>query len=339
MENKENSYQFNAIGLVVFLWEKRIPIFTLSVIAAILSIIVSFQIDEKYKSEVVVFPTATGSVSQDLLSSSYSNKSLLKLGEDEEIDQLLQVLNSDIIRDLVIEKYNLMEHYEIADNEKYKQTKLYKTFSENITFEPTKFLSVRIRVLDKNPQIAAEIANSISELIDTVMIGMQKEKAFEALSLVETEYFSIKSQIRLYEDSIKIIRNLGITDFYLQTERYSEALGLALVENNQKAINELQNKLNILNKYGGTYNQLKDIISMLRSQERSLIGKYAEAKVDANQSLSKIYVVNKALVAEKKTYPVRSLIVILSTLSTFLLTILSLLIIDIIKKYRTNPSA
>lgn len=334
MEHKENNYEFNAIGLILFLWERKIPIIILTALAAITSIIASYMIEEKYKSEVIVFPTASGSVSQDLLSSSYSNKSLLRLGEDEEIDQMLQVLNSDEIRDKIISQYNLMDHYEIMPDEKYRLTKLYRTYSENITFEPTKFLSVRIEVMDKDPKIAANIANSISNLVDTIMIGMQKEKAMEALTLVENEYFGLTNRISELEDSLNVIRSYGIVDYLLQTERFSEALGSALVQNNQRAAREIQKKLDILAKYGGKYVELTETIEILRFQLKALQGKYAEAKVDATQSLSKKYVVNKAVVAEKKSYPVRSVIVILSTFSAFLFSILLLIIIDTVKKYR-----
>lgn len=335
MYNKQqNEYQFNAIGLIKFLWDKKVPIIVLTGIAAIASIIVSLLIEDKYKSEVIVFPTASGSVSQDLLSSSYSNKSLLRLGEDEEIDQLLQVLNSDEIRDRIIEEFDLQNHYEIKDDEKFKHTKLYKTYNDNITFKPTKFLSVRIEVLDKDPQTAADIANKITDLIDTVMIGMQREKALEAYYLVEEEYTKTKEAVAALEDSLNVIRSYGVIDYYTQIERFSEALGKAIVENNKPAVKILENKLDILAKYGGPFLEMRENLGVLRMQVRNLQGKYAEAKVDAFQALPQKYVVNKAVVAEKKSYPVRSVIVILSSLAAFVLTVLFLLIADVVKKYQ-----
>ena len=46
-------------------------------------------------------------------------KSVLRLGEDEELDQLMQVLQSDEIRRRIVEKFDLMNHYEIKPDSKY----------------------------------------------------------------------------------------------------------------------------------------------------------------------------------------------------------------------------
>jgi hypothetical protein len=56
--------------------------------------------------------------------------------------------------------------------------------------------------------------------------------------------------------------------------------------------------------------------------------KFMEAKVDAEQDLPFKFAVK----AEKKSYPVRWLIVVVSTLSTFILALLVLLLFESIKR-------
>jgi len=334
MTESKNQYRFDSVDLILYLWNKKLPIIILTGIAAIASIIVSLVIEEKYKSEVILFPAASGSVSQDLLSSSYSEKSILKLGEEEEVEQLLQILHSDAIRDNIVGKYNLMEHYDI--NSAYPVTDLYKTYAENITFEPTKFMSVKISVLDTDPEIAASIANDISNLVDTIFYDMQIEKAREALKLVDNEYNGFLQEMASIEDSLDIIRAYGVVSYIQQAERYTEALGKALVENNKEAAKALEKKLEILGKYGGTYTSLSDHLLILQKQVGILKVKHAEAQLDASQKLSKKYVVNKATVAEKKSYPVRWLIVVVSTFSAFILSLLLLVIYDAINNRLTE---
>ncbi|OFY62161.1 MAG: hypothetical protein A2Y71_04505 [Bacteroidetes bacterium RBG_13_42_15] len=60
--------------------------------------------------------------------------------------------------------------------------------------------------------------------------------------------------------------------------------------------------------------------------------KFAEAKVETEQTLPQKYVVDSAVPAERKTYPKRSIIVIQSTLSAFVLGYILLLIISVIRK-------
>jgi uncharacterized protein involved in exopolysaccharide biosynthesis len=330
MAENKNRYKFDSVDLILYLWNKRIPLLILTGIAAVVSIIVSLTIDEKYKSEVILFPAASGSVSQDLLSSSYSEKSILKLGEDEEVEQLLQILNSDDIRDRIIEEYDLMNHYEI--DSRYPMTTLYKTYSENINFVPTKFMSVKISVMDEDPHIAAKIANKISDLTDTIFYEMQVIKATEAVKLVEKEYNAFQDEIESIEDSLTIIRSYGVVNYNAQAERYVEAYGNALIEKNFDAARKLDEKLKILAKFGGTYNSLRMRQDVLQKQIGILKVKYSEAVLDATQKLSKKYVVNKATVAEKKSYPIRWLIVVVSTFSAFILSLIFIVINDAVQK-------
>ncbi len=332
MSENQNQYKFDAVDLILYFWNKRIPIIIVGFATAIISAVVSLCITEKYKSEVILFPTASGSISQDLLSTASVGKSLLRLGEDEELDQLMQVLQSDQIRQSIIDKFDLMNHYEIKSGTKYPLTQLYQKYSKNIVIKPTKFLSAQITVWDTDPKVAADIANEISNLVDTVMNGMQHEKAMQALALVEKEYNDLLSDINKREDSLNYLRSLGVVDYLTQVETLTDALGVALSKGNTSAANEIQKRIDHLGEVGGPYLSITEQLVYDKKQLVDLKSKYAEAKVDATQQLAHKYVVNKATVAEKKSYPVRWLIVVTSTLSVVILFMLCLIIKDSVAK-------
>lgn len=336
MTENNNQYQFDSVDLILYLWNKKIPLLLLTGLAAIISIIVSYSIDNKYKSEVILFPAASSSVSHDLLSVNLAKKNILNLGEEEEVEQLLQVLNSDEIVNRIVDKYNLMDHYEIDPSDKFPYTKLYEEFSKNIKFTPTKFMSVQISVLDKDAQMAADIANDISSLVDTIRHKMQRERATEALALVEQEYKTLLNQIQVLEDSLTVIRSYGVVDYESQTEVFTNAYGQAILDGNDVAIRKLQSKLDILAKYGGAYVSIRDYLEFEFEQLSNLKLKYAEAVVDATQTLPTKFIVNKAVKAEKKAYPIRWLIVVVSTFSAFILSLLFLVIYDAITKRMTE---
>ncbi|MFA6403113.1 MAG: Wzz/FepE/Etk N-terminal domain-containing protein [Salinivirgaceae bacterium] len=332
MAATNDDYKFDSVDLIFYLWDRKRPIIMFTTLAAVVSILVALLVPVKYKSEVILFPTASSSVSYDLLSVNISKKDILKLGEDEEVEQMLQVLQSDEIRDRIIAKYHLMEHYKIDSNSKYPQTTLYKKFAKNITFTPTKFLSVKISVLDQNAKLAADIANDIASLVDTVRITMQKERALEALNLVKIEYLLVQDRIKLLEDSLMVFNSMGIIQFESQVERLTEAYGKALIEGNKSAADKIQEKLELFSKYGGTAMALRQNVFQEKELLSNLQAKYSEAMVDATQKLPTKFVVNKAVKAEKKSYPIRWLIVVLSTLSTFILTVLLLVVYESIVK-------
>ena len=110
-EEKKYSFNLNSVDLIVFAWKKRVPLIVITIVAAIISVIVSYQITPLFKSQVVLFAEPDASISKYLFSYNYvGRKGMLSFGEEEETQQLLQILNSNQIRDRIISKYNLMEH-------------------------------------------------------------------------------------------------------------------------------------------------------------------------------------------------------------------------------------
>ena len=96
--------------------EYRKPVFIILAIAALFAIVFStpFFITPLYKSTAIIYPTSSNSISKVLISTTYqSEKDIMNFGEDEQTEQMLQVLNSNRVRDKVIERFDLMNHYDI----------------------------------------------------------------------------------------------------------------------------------------------------------------------------------------------------------------------------------
>lgn len=308
----------------------------MTVTAIIASVIFSspFFITPKYESTVILYPAATNAISKALLTENSGMKEdILDFGEDEETEQLLQILHSNRIRSKIISKYRLMEHYGIDTNSNYKVTHLYKEYENNISFKRTEFMAVKITVMDKDPQYAADIANDITELLDSTKNDMQKQRAERAYEIVKNQYFKLRDEITIMEDSLSVLRSLGVHDYESQAEMINQQLAIELAKNNQAGIKRLESKLDILAKYGGPYVSLRDNLELEKKQLSMLRAKYEEAKTDAEEVLPSKFVVNSAYKAERKSYPIRWLIVLVATVSAFLFTMILLLIIENIKSY------
>lgn len=325
--------EFDSTNLVTFLYRKRRILFITGIAAIIVSSIAAILIPNKFKSEVVLFPTSTSSVSKALLSQNPgSNNDLMKFGEEEEAEQMLQVLNSDKIRNRIIEKYDLMHHYDIDTTSPIRNTLLHKEYESNINFRRTEFMSVVIEVLDQDPQMASFIANDIAQLVDTVRNEMQRARAIQAFQIVKAEYDAAVYDIRTKEDSLQAIMNMGVYDYESQSEVLYEQYAIALARGDERVKNNVKEKLDILAKYGPTYISLRDHLEHQRKQLIEVKSKYDEAKVDAEQNITTKFIVSSAVPAERKSYPVRWLIVAVSTLSTLLFTVVLLVLIDMVRK-------
>jgi len=330
---KELTFENTNFLFFLFKWRKLLII--ICVAAAIISAGISLLIKNKYVSTVVIFPTSTNAVSKALISSQYGVKEdIMAFGEDEDAEQMLQILNSNEIRQRIIQKFNLLEHYDINPESKYRNTRLYETYNENISFNRTEYMAVEIKVTDKDPQMAADIANEIANLYDTVKNNLQKQRSLEGFKIVEGAYMELEAEIEMKEDSLSILRSKGVQDYESQAERLYEGLAREIGSGNQRAVNQIQERLDTLAKYGSAYVSLRDGLEHDKKQLSDLKGKYEEAKVDAESSLPQKFVVDYAFKAEKKSYPVRWLIVVISTFATLLTSIILIILYENFKKFK-----
>ena len=322
---------FTSKFLCRLLFEYRKSVLIILVAAALLAILFSSSwfITPLYKSTVILYPTSSNSISKVLISTTYqSNKDILEFGETEQTEQMLQVLNSNRIRDKVIDRFHLMEHYGIKTTDRYPYTRLNKLYDSRIKFRRTEYNAVRITVLDSDPALAARMANEIAELFDSTMNAMQKEVAVKAFQLVETEYNSLCAEMAALEDSLNTLRALGVFDYESQVEMLSQQLAVELGKGNTQGVKNIQHYLDILAQYGGAYYAISEKLDHDRLQLSLVKTKYEEAKVDATEDIPHKFVVTSAFEAEHKSYPIRWIIVTVTVCATFILLLLLLALFE-----------
>ena len=313
MDKQKTGYNFNSVDLLIYIWKKRWILMAVGFIAAVASIAISVIITPLFQSSVIMFPASSASISKELLVQNYSGRQNVHgFGEEEQAEQLLQVLNSEPIRTRIIDKYNLMEHYEIDPEGKYPNTELFEQYKSNINFRLTEFMSVEISVMDKDPDLSASIANDISDLVDTVYNSMKKERALEALRLVNREFDGAKNNLVLLRDSLNLLSG------QLSTEINTSG-------------DPTNNLIKALSENGALYFSM---MTMVRNEAQIVAGlslRHKEARLEAEQDLPYKFVVERAFPPEKKAYPNKSLIVIVSTFATLLFALIVLIVIDNIK--------
>lgn len=332
--SKKSKKVFNAFDLLKFAWEKRLILIVVTIIAGLASVFISLAIHDRFKSTVVLFPAASVSISKSLVETSeisMDNRDMLSFGKEEDAERMLQILHSNQIKDYVVNKYNLMRHYRIDMKSKFPYTKLDMRYKNNIHFRRTEFMSIEITVFDEKPDTASFIANDIAAYIDSTIHNMQKERALGALNIVEKEYNSTQSEIEDLSDSIQKIRELGVVDYQSQATALTDAYAQALSRGDERSAQSIKSRLGVLSRYGGIYVELSKKIESELIRLGQLKVKYAAAKVNVEQAVPQIFIVDSAKISERKSEPKRSIIVLLSTISAFALSLLYLLIYNNVK--------
>ncbi len=335
MADEQRARSGNSFDLLIFLWSKWRILAGITLLGAVAGIGASFIIHEQFKSEVILYPAISNSVSRSVLTDGNSSRDdILALGDEEDAQQLLQMLQSDEVRERTAEKFDLMAAYRIKLSNTHKQAELREAFEDHVSFAYTKFGSVRVTVMDEDRQRAADMANFISQELDSVWNGMQMERASIGVHLVESKLAEAEHAIALLNDSLGHIRELGVQDYHTQSERFNEYLGAAIVKGDQRAISAFDEKFKVLAQYGGSYLILQGQLDNEVWRQAMLRTKLIQARADLESDLPHKFLVNKAVPADKKSYPVRWLIAVISAVSGFLLALLFITVQENINKLR-----
>jgi len=333
MNTPEKRSDFEAVNLLLFLWKGRVLIIAVCVLALIGAIIASLSIRPKFKSAAIIFPAKSNTIS--LVENSNPKDNIYNFGEEEEAEQLVQILQSSAIRDVIVEKYDLWKHYDIDLESNEKMYLLQGEYEENMTFRRTKFGSIEIAVMDWSPDTAALIANDIVMLLDSAKSHMIKERAYTAYQVIEEEYRQTNVAIQTVVDSLT---SLGAKGVVSKVERAELNAGYtqALILGRTAAADELKRQLDVNSKYGAIYSSLIEKLENNTKRVTELESVYKQAKANFEARLSYQFISELAFPADKKAYPIRWLIVVMAGISAFVFSIFLLIAIQKIKEMRVR---
>lgn len=328
MENKNADLTSEQQNLLVFIWSKRKMIFGVTAIATVASLIISFFLTPLYLSTAIVFPAATSTVS--FSEQRNAKASSMDFGEEDQAEQLIQILQSSRIRDKVIHRFDLMNHYEIKHDDKNKYYKLGKAYSNSITFTRTRYGSIQIDVLDRDSILAAQIANKIVDLIDTVKNDMIKDRTLPAFEINKRKKLDLESSLKTIQKELDSLSSIGVVTSEGRANifsAYNEAKGA-------EDRSFFKNKIEVNARYGAEF----DGLVMLRDEKivklANFEDSYEQAESDAYTDLNHKFVVEPAVVADKKEKPKKSIIILVSAFATFFFMVFILLIQNRITELR-----
>lgn len=257
--------------------------------AAVLSAGISLLLKPLYESTVVLYPSSNITEAGTLLGDVDSRTALF--GDDDATEKLVQVINSEQVRDYLKEKYDLAGHYGIRPGEKYPNTLLTEKMNKYLRCAKTSYGSVEIRVRDRDREVACAMANDMALRADTVFNNLQRSAAAGMLDEINRTYESQFRLVRQYEDSLISLSGAAALRIYSTLETENEYLG------------------------------------MIR-------GRYLEAQALSRRTMPYTLIVDRAVVAEKKIWPRRTVMVIVSVFSVLLLLTLVLFVAEGLKLHR-----
>jgi len=161
---------------ILLITRKRIKsLFLVFFITAILSILVSLLLPKWYRATATIMPPQATS-QLNTISSLVSNLGVggveLFGGASGESLTYIAILQSKTVFNKIIKKFNLIKIYKV-DNLEEARKKLRDNAEIKIDDEGT----ISVSILERNPQLAADIANAFCAYLDSVHVKLNVEKA------------------------------------------------------------------------------------------------------------------------------------------------------------------
>jgi uncharacterized protein involved in exopolysaccharide biosynthesis len=301
--NEPATGKLDAIRLLKILGKWRRQLLIVAIAALVISFIFTMPVfmTPMFKSTAVVYPVNI---------QPYSNES--------PTEQLVQLFNSDDVRDKLVAAFDLYKHYEIDPKGKFPHFEMQKRLSENISIEKNEFESVDITVYDKNPVMAARICDSVIHFMDQKAVSLLRNRAKEITIILKTQLDQQQAEMDSMENAIKLLRTeYGITDFESQVEGFSREYYNYLAGNSNNTRMETARK-NFEEK-GGEYISLKEHLWRVRGNYNDTKIKYQNAVLDLTKEITFHNLISAPVVPERKDSPKRSLIMLVFMLSCLVL--------------------
>jgi capsular polysaccharide biosynthesis protein len=317
---------FNNTNLINLLLKWRMHLIVILSAALVLAVIFSgpFFITPKYKSVAVIYPANV---------SPYS--------EESETEQMFQILQSQDITDSVINKFNLSEHYKISKDYKYYKTAIYYEYSQNIKIEKTPYDAVSIEAMDKDPEMAASIVNSIIDYYNAKVRYLHNTKYSEVMDMYilllkkkENGIDSLKQA--LYRLSVES----GLLGYDASSEEIMRGYLKTVVSGAAGNINtaEVKRLKENMERVGGDLILLTESIKEEAHAYAAFKVQYEDALRFYDAKLTYCNVITHPFPSDKKSYPVRWLIVSMTVILTFFFSIVVILMVENLRVYRLRKN-
>ncbi len=312
---------FDNQNLLDTIWKWKKHLIVVGILAIVFSAFFSSSIfiKPKYKSTARIYPS----------------KNIYVFSDESETEQLLEIISAQDIKLRVIDAFDLSTAYKISKNEPLYLTYILSEFNDNVSFKKTEYETVEISVLDTDPKRAAAMCDSIISFLDQKILTMHRIKYVEAKNVAKKEIDLINHQIDSVKTRMDFMRKeYKILDYELQSKEITKGMVDILVKQKENTPEgrKIEQWMKNLAENGGEFDLLAKKQLIMTTQLEALKKIYDEAVSGANKKIIYGQRIQNPVPSDKKAYPVRSLIVFVSTLAALFAAILVILFLENKKK-------
>ncbi len=269
-----------------------------------------------FKAEAIFYPANPRAVSSALLGEGDGSGEFLSFGTDEVVEQFLQILRSASVIDGIIQRFDLIRHYGLDTTQPQVRKRLAQLMSQRIKVRRTQFSSIAIEVMDRSPDTAALLANTLMMLADSIKSTLAQEHARQAFAIIRKHYQAKQQAVRKIVDSLQVLGQMGVLNYEEQSASYAEAWANALSRGNLRHAREIEKKIRLLGQYGPIQHYLSQQLAFELEALSLLKQQYEKLRMSAFERVSTIFIIDRATPPELPAWPPRLLLSVLAALLT-----------------------
>lgn len=305
-----------------------------------------FQLLNKWKKHVIITVAASvvigGFVSSPIvIAPMFKSATVLypinlpTLSTESKTEQMLQIIQSIDIRKKMIKTFDLCRHYKINPSNRYWFSLVNDEFDGNVSFSKTEFEGVEIVVKDIDPVIASNMIDSLIKFYNEKVEVLHKQKNYEMVQIKGSEMVKKKKEIDSLESKQKEFKlKYGFIDIGSQTKELTRGY-LNLVAGGKKgteAAKEISAQLENFKDKADEYNQTSALLYAAQIQFNAIKDEYEKNLTEVQKKITYCIVVEHPFPADKKSSPIRSLIVLGFVIFSLITSIIGIAFIESRKK-------
>jgi uncharacterized protein involved in exopolysaccharide biosynthesis len=283
-------------------WWKQIAAVT--ILAIVLSVVFSmpYFMPPYFASKMVFYPSNPAASDRTVL---FKEDGIMLdyFGGKDDINRFLAIANSSALVGFIVDSFKLREHYDI-DEPGYFYVN--REFRGNYKAIKNTLGAIEIEILDTNPELAAQMLKAAVNYIDAANRKMLNDNKQKTLDVLISEYENKKNRLEILADSLSALKKQNSYSY----DKDGNLMGSEKLRLLDATVRNLT----------GDVNQL---LTMANQFEVSLAENYTS-----------LHIVEDAAVPERKTKPVRWIIVLATLVGAFITSTITVIIIELIRHAR-----
>ncbi|NQT33737.1 hypothetical protein HQ587_01000 [bacterium] len=366
MKENEPVIRLNVLDLLLLITKWRKLFIINFLLVAIAAVVIAFLLPKWYSATTVLLSPGGGMGGLPSFLPSELKGVAMSFGMEMASEEIYQtILGSRTLKEHIIERFGLRKVYKMT--EKAFPEDVIDAFNEHLFVETLDDGSIAVTVEDRNPELAAEMANACVEELDRIYSKITRETASSNKKFIGRRLEQVNASLTTLQDSImrfqQDTRAISIpeqvqvmisTAADLKAEMLANEIKLEVMRSSLGVEHPAVTQLVVANReltrnynrvFSGSegglflgFSQLPEITreyaELMREMKiqstllEYIYPQYENARIQEQRETANVQVLDPARVPNKKSRPPRKMIVIISTFMSVFVTLVVVLLFE-----------